>query len=155
MFQEYDFEVIVKLGRLNVEPNHLSCIETGEEHTNLKEGFPDTHLFAVCIVDKHFVDIIHFLNTRMTIRGYTSQQKKELVVHTTNFSVIAGHLYKMGSDEILQCCVPDTVSSLKLMEELGGNYAGKARMQNILHVGLWRLTHHKDSKAYCRVCDAC
>ena len=41
LFQEYDFEVIVKLGRLNVGPDHLSRIETGEEPTNLEEGLPD------------------------------------------------------------------------------------------------------------------
>ena len=38
---------------------------------------------------------------------------------------------------------------------MGGHYAGKETTQNILHVGLWWLTLHKDSKAYCRVCDAC
>ena len=35
LFQEYDFKVIVKLGRLNVRMDHLSCIEMGEESTNL------------------------------------------------------------------------------------------------------------------------
>jgi len=40
LFQEYDFEVIVKPGHLNVGPNHLSRIETGEEPTNLEEGLP-------------------------------------------------------------------------------------------------------------------
>ena len=40
LFQEYDFEVIVKLGRLNMGPDHLSHIKTGEDPTNL-EGFPD------------------------------------------------------------------------------------------------------------------
>jgi len=33
LFQEYDFEVIVNLGRLNVGPDHLMRIETGEEPT--------------------------------------------------------------------------------------------------------------------------
>ena len=65
------------------------------------EGLPNTHLFAVCIVDNHFEDIIHFLTMGAAPEEYTSQQKKELVAHTTDFSVIAGNLYKMGSDEIL------------------------------------------------------
>jgi len=38
---EYDFEVIVKLERLNVGPYHLSCIAIGEEPTNLEEGLPN------------------------------------------------------------------------------------------------------------------
>jgi len=60
----------------------------------------DVQLFAVRIVDNHFVDIIQFLTTGMAPEGYTSQQK-ELVVRVEDFSVIVGHLYKMGDDEIL------------------------------------------------------
>ena len=35
LFQEFDFEVVVKLGRLNVGPNHLSRIESGKDRTIL------------------------------------------------------------------------------------------------------------------------
>jgi hypothetical protein len=34
LFQEYDFEVIVKPGKLNAGPNHLSCILLGEDIGN-------------------------------------------------------------------------------------------------------------------------
>ena len=54
LFEEYDFEVIVKPRRLNVGPDHMSRIETREEPTNLEEGFPDTQLFVVHITDGHF-----------------------------------------------------------------------------------------------------
>ena len=47
LFQEYDFEIIVKPGRLNVVPDHLSRIETGEEPTNLEDNLPDAHLFFI------------------------------------------------------------------------------------------------------------
>jgi len=67
----------------------------------LEEGLPDAQLFAVCVVDGHFEDIIHFLTIGTTLEGYSVKQKKELVVRTTDFHVIAGHLYKMGTDEIL------------------------------------------------------
>lgn len=70
-FQEYDFEVVVKPGRLNVGPNHLSHIETGEEPTSLEEGLLDVKLFAVCIADGHFKDIIHFIITRTSLKGYS------------------------------------------------------------------------------------
>ena len=88
-------------------PKLLECIETGEELTNLEEGLPDAHLFVVHMVGNHFSDIIHYLTTRMALEGYTSQQKKELVVGAAKFYVITGHFYKMGSDEILQHYVPD------------------------------------------------
>jgi len=92
----------VKPGWLNTVPDHLSRIETGEEPTYLEEGLPDAQLFAVHIVDGHFEDIIHFLTTGTAQEGYTVQQNKELVVRATDFSVIAGNLYKMGSNEILR-----------------------------------------------------
>lgn len=38
---------------------------------------------------------------------------------------------------------------------MGGNYAGKETRQKFLCNGLWWLMLHKDSKAYCRACDAC
>ena len=41
LFQEFDFEVIVKLGQLNVGPDHLSRIESGEEPTSLEDNFPN------------------------------------------------------------------------------------------------------------------
>lgn len=82
-----------------------------------------------------------------------------LVVHMTDFSIIVGHLYKMGSDEILQHYVPNFERSSILVEAhrgaTGRHYAGKVTTQKILHAGLWWPTMHKDSKAYCRACDTC
>ena len=75
------------------------------------------------------------------------------------FSVITGHLYKMGSEEILRCYVPKLEWNKILTEAhggvAGGHYVGKATTQKILHAGLWWPTLHKDSKAYCKECDAC
>jgi len=67
----------------------------------LEEGFPNVQLFSVSVADNYFSDIIHFLTTRIAPEEYTCQQNKELVVHTEDFSIILGHLYKMGADEIL------------------------------------------------------
>jgi len=38
---------------------------------------------------------------------------------------------------------------------VGGHYVGKVTAQKILHSDLWWPMLHKDSKAYCRACDAC
>ena len=67
----------------------------------MEEGLPNAQLFTVRIADDHFEDIIHFLTTGTTLKEYSVQQKKELVVRAVDFFVIAGHLYKMGNDEIL------------------------------------------------------
>ena len=41
LFQEYDFDIIVNLGRLNAGPNHLSRLESGEEPTSLEDNLPN------------------------------------------------------------------------------------------------------------------
>ena len=41
LFQEYDFEIIVKPRRLNVGPDHLSRLESGEEPTDLEDNLPN------------------------------------------------------------------------------------------------------------------
>jgi len=41
LFQEYDFEVIVKPGKLNFKTDHLSRIDIGEESTNIEDNLPD------------------------------------------------------------------------------------------------------------------
>jgi hypothetical protein len=58
LFQKFDFEVIVKLGKLNAGPNHLSQVTNGEEPTRLEDNFLDVHLFLVQIVDDYLVEII-------------------------------------------------------------------------------------------------
>jgi hypothetical protein len=63
MFQEFDFEVIVKLVKLNVGPDHLSRITNGEELMNLEDNFPDAQLFSVQVSDEYFADIIQYLST--------------------------------------------------------------------------------------------
>jgi hypothetical protein len=41
LFQEFDFEVIVKPRKLNSGPYHLSRVTNDEEPTNLEEKFMD------------------------------------------------------------------------------------------------------------------
>ena len=105
LFQEYDFEIIVKPGRMNKGPNHLSRLEHGEEPTSLEDALPDAQLLSIRNIDDHFREIVQFLSTRMTPSEYTIPHKKQLVVRAAYFSLIVRHLYKMELDEILRRCV--------------------------------------------------
>jgi hypothetical protein len=107
LFQEFDFEVIVKLGKLNVGPDHLSRVTNGEEPTNLEDNFPYAHIFSIHIVDDYFKEIIQYISTGTAPQGYTTAQKKNLVFHAVDYQLIAGNLYKMGTDRILQRYVLD------------------------------------------------
>ena len=90
LFQEYDFEIIVKPGRLNAGPDHLSWIDSGEDPSNLDDNLSDAPLFAIQIVDEYYADIIHFLTTGMAPEEFTKHQKKQLVVKAVDFTLIAG-----------------------------------------------------------------
>jgi hypothetical protein len=71
LFQEYDFEIIVKPGRMNKGPDHLSRLEHGEEPNSLEDTLPDAQLLAIRKMDDHFTDIVQFLSTGMALSEYT------------------------------------------------------------------------------------
>ena len=62
LFQEFDFKVIVKPGKLNARPDHLSRVTNGEEPTKLEDNFPDAQLFSIQVVDEYFIDIVEYLS---------------------------------------------------------------------------------------------
>ena len=76
LFQEYDFEIIVKPGKLNAGPDHLSWIDSREEPSNLEDNFPNAQLFSIQITEEYYADIIHFLTTGWAPVEFTKQQKK-------------------------------------------------------------------------------
>jgi hypothetical protein len=97
--------VIVKPRKLNAGPDHLSRITNGEEPTNLEDKFTDAQLFLVQVVDEYFADIIQYLSTGTMPQEFNTAQKKNLVVRVADYQLIAGHLYKMGANNILRRCV--------------------------------------------------
>jgi hypothetical protein len=76
LFQEYDFEIIVKPGRMNKGPDHLSRLEHGEEPTSLEDTLSDAQLLVITKIDEHFADIVQFLSTGMAPSEYTISQRK-------------------------------------------------------------------------------
>jgi hypothetical protein len=159
LFQEYDFEIIVKPGRMNKGPNHLSRLEHGEEPTSLEDTLSDARLLAIRNIDDHFAEIVQFLSTGMEPSEYTIPQKKQLVLRAADFSLIARHLYKMGLDEILRRCFMEVERPMILVEDhegiTRGHYEGKVIAQKVLRAGLWWPTLHRDAKDYSRACDVC
>jgi hypothetical protein len=132
LFQEYDFEVIVKPGKFNSGPDHLSCILSGEDAGNLDDSFPDAHLFAIQMVEDYFADIVQFFSTGVAPSEFTVAQKKQLVVKATNYQLIAGNLYKLGADGILRRCVLEHERNMVLSEAHEGVAGGHYRKRNNL-----------------------
>ena len=99
------FEIIVKPGKLNARPNHLSRIDSGEEPSNLEDNLPNAQLFSIQITDEYYADITHFITTLWEPVEFTKHQKKQLVVKAADFTLITGQLYKLGPNEFLRRCV--------------------------------------------------
>jgi hypothetical protein len=150
---------VVKPEIMNKGLDHLSRLEHGEEPTSLDDTLLDAQLLAIRKFDDHFTNIVQYMSTRMAPREYTIIQKKQLVVRTADFQLIVGHLYKMGTDEILRRCVMESKIPLILAEAhegiKGGNYAWKETTQKVLRASLWWPTLHKDAKEYYRSCNVC
>ena len=116
---------------------------------------PDAKLFSIHMMDDHkseFNTIIHLLSIGYAPEGLPTNQKKHLVVRVVDYTLIVGHLYKLVADEILRRCVFDYERPWVMSEAhasvIGGHYAGKETMHNILQFGLWWSTIHMDTKKF-------
>jgi hypothetical protein len=107
IFQEFSFEVIIKPGKLNVGPDHLSRLESGESGRALDDQLPDADMFHIEAIPDYLSDIAVFLMTNTTPEGYSATQKRHLVVREVDYQLIVGQLYKLGLDSILRWCVLD------------------------------------------------
>ena len=57
---------------MNVGPDHLSRIESGEEPSILEDSLPDVQLFLVTVVGKKIEAIFHLLSTGYAPEGFTT-----------------------------------------------------------------------------------
>ena len=105
LFQEFEFEVVVRPGKLNVGPDHLSRINTGEESTGVEDNLPDTHLFRIEAVPAELEEIAQFLENGQAPEGMSTKKKQILAMKDAPYSLINGFLYKMGLDDILRRCL--------------------------------------------------
>ena len=87
----------------------------------------DAQLFSIQIIDEYYDDIIQFLTTGLAPIELTKKQKKQLIVRAADFTLIAGHLYKLGPDEVLRRCVmpheKDTIIREAHAGTAGGHFA--------------------------------
>lgn len=140
LFLKFEFEVIIKPGRQNVGPDHLSRIQSGEFRGNIDDTLLDAHLFRVEAVKDHFSDIVAFLMTGMEPNELTITQTKSLVTRSVEYQLIVGQLYKLGVDGILCRCMLER-KRYKLLREahegvVGGHNKGKSTTHKVLCVGL-------------------
>ena len=101
LFQEFEFEVIVRPEKLNVGLDHLSRIYTGEEQRRVEDNLPDAHLFWIKVVPVEVEEIAQFLENGQAPNGMSTKKKQILAMKAAPFSLINVFLYKIGLDEVL------------------------------------------------------
>jgi hypothetical protein len=68
-FQEFYFEVIIKPGRCNVGPDHLSRLASRESGKAVDDQIPDANLFQVEAIPEYLDDIVVFFTYRSMPRN--------------------------------------------------------------------------------------
>ena len=105
LFQEFNFKVVVRPGKLNVSPDHLSGIDTGEEPTGVEDDLPDAHLFRIEVVPAELEEIAQFLESGQAPEDMSTKKKQILAMKAAPYSLINSFLSKMGLDKVLCRCV--------------------------------------------------
>ena len=70
------FDIIVKLGLLNLGLDNISMIENGEGPSNLDDNLPYAQLFVITMFNDHYRYIIQFLSTGYMPSEFTIGKKR-------------------------------------------------------------------------------
>ena len=166
LLQEFDLEIIDRKGTENQVADHLSRLEgkvsSGGNH-EIKENFPDEQILAI----QHFqgethpwyADLANYLVSGLKPYNQTKQQFKKFLHESKQYFWDDPHLFKMGADQILRRCVPNSEIQNILQEchasPYGGHFGGQRTAAKILQSGFYWPTLFKDSFEFVKKCDRC
>ena len=144
-------------GKLNVEPDHLSRIDTREEPTGVEDELPIAHLFRMETVPVELEEIAQFLGNGKAPEGMSMKKKQNLSMKAAPYSLINGFLYKMGLDDILRRCVLEHERDNVMYEAhygpAGGHFQVNRPAKKIQQSGRWWSTLYKDCKNFVIKCN--
>ena len=111
---EFDFEVAIKKGTMHQRANHLLRITSREATMSINDNLSDAILFNIEWVLRWSEELVSFLNTAV-IPNDKLKETVDFVKATSNFVLIAGHLYYKDMHTVLKqvACPEDYFSILK------------------------------------------
>ena len=104
LFQEFKFEVVISLGKVNVALDHLSRIETGEEPIGIDNDLPNTHTFKVEETPKELADIVQFLQDNQAPSRLHKRKNKILATKAIPYTLMRRYFYMWRNGDILRLC---------------------------------------------------
>ena len=159
LFQEFNFDIILRAGRHHVMADHMSRIESGEQPSGINYDFPDAPLFSVDADPSWYGDILFLLSSGQYPSNINLHQKRRLLIKSRPFYLLGGQLYRCGPDGVSRRCVnPHEVTNLIADAHDGhsaGHYPGYTGAQQILQSGMWWPSLFKDCISYAKSCDVC
>ena len=78
LFKEFEFEVVIRPGKENVRPNHLSRVESGEDLTGIDDDLPDAQLFKVEGILTELAEIGQYLQEGKALEHYFEKKNKNI-----------------------------------------------------------------------------
>ncbi|KAI3734462.1 hypothetical protein L6452_13931 [Arctium lappa] len=166
LLQEFDLEIVDRKGVENQVADHLSRLEgvisSGGSH-DINEIFPDEQILAI----QHFrgethpwyADIANYLASGLRPYNLSKQQFKKFIHDCKHYLWDDPLLFKMGADQVLRRCVPESEMQNILQEchasPYGGHFGGQRTAAKILQSGFFWPTIFKDSFEFVKRCDRC
>ncbi|KAI3669590.1 hypothetical protein L6452_40855 [Arctium lappa] len=161
LLQEFDLEIVDRKGVDNHVADHLSRLERpSEDLGDIIETFLDEKILMLQHKDSPwFADIANYLACGIKPSGYTSQMLKKILHDTKMYLWDDPFLFKLGADQILRRCVPDTDVAAILQHchqtPYGGHFGGQRTATKALQFGFYWPTLFKDSHTFAQRCNEC
>ncbi|MCO5570660.1 hypothetical protein L7F22_024387 [Adiantum nelumboides] len=123
---EFDFTVVVKKGTTHQRADHLSRLMHGEAPTGIDDDLPDAYLFNIDMVPRWSEEVIPLL----TIGSLYLTKQPSIIGASKSLVMLAGRLYKQGTDQILRLCIEAQEQDLYLNQshvQITGIHNGHAQ----------------------------
>ncbi|XP_012458287.1 uncharacterized protein LOC105779082 [Gossypium raimondii] len=159
LLQEFDLEIKYKKGKENFVVDHLGRIKTGDVRSEPSDLFPDERLYSVSSALPWYADMVNYLVTKEFPTNAPRHLRKKITSQSRFYLWHEPYLWRFCSDQTIRRCVDDSEIEFVLnfchSQEGRGHFGPKKTTYKILECGLFWLTIHKDSYAFCKNCASC
>ncbi|KAI3714701.1 hypothetical protein L6452_21660 [Arctium lappa] len=152
LLQEFDLEIIDRKGTENQVADHLSRLEKQVEswkEGDIVETFPDEKILMMQAQLPWFADIANYLDCGIIPSDYTHHMLKKFLHDCKFYLWDDPFLFKLGTDQLLRRCIPETEAATILQHchqsAYGGHFGGRRTAAKVLQSGFYWPTLFKDS----------